>query len=334
MKKKRVFVTGSEGFIGSHIVEKLLKNNYLVKALVLYNSFSDIGWLKYINSKNKHKLEICFGDIRDAKIIEKLTKNCDYIIHLASLISIPYSYYAPRSFFETNVMGLMNLLEAAKKNKIKKFINTSTSEVYGTAETHFIKEDHNLKAQSPYSASKIAADKLLESYVKTYDFPAITMRPFNTFGPRQSKRAIIPTIITQLLEKGSKIELGNINTKRDFNYIDDTIEAYLKGLKFNNYSGQVFNVGSGKTYSIKEITEILIKFTNKKKTIKFKDKRFRPKNSEVLRLQADSNYIKKQMSWKPVYATRAGFELGLKKTLEWFSDQQNLKLYNKNKYLI
>jgi NAD dependent epimerase/dehydratase len=331
--KKKVFVTGSEGFIGSHLVEKLLRNNFLVKALVLYNSFSDIGWLKYIDKQYNKNLQICFGDIRDINILENLMKNCDFVVHLASLISIPYSYVSPRSFYETNVMGLLNLLEVSKKNKIKKFINTSTSEVYGTAETSLIKEDHILKAQSPYSASKIAADKLLESFVKTFKFPGITIRPFNTFGPRQSKRAIIPTIISQILEKDPNIKLGNLKTMRDFNFIEDTTEAYIQALKLKKYHGQVYNIGSGETISVNEIAKLLLKISNKKKLIKIESKRFRPINSEVMRLQANAELAKKELKWKPKFKGKQGFKIGLKKTFEWFSQKQNLDLYNKEKYL-
>ena len=331
--KKKVFVTGSEGFIGSHLVEKLLRNNFLVKALVLYNSFSDIGWLKNIDKKYNKNLQICFGDIRDINILENLMKNCDFVIHLASLISIPYSYLSPRSFYETNVMGLLNLLEVSKKKKIKKFINTSTSEVYGTAETSLIDEKHTLKAQSPYAASKIAADKLLESFVKTFNFPGITIRPFNTFGPRQSKRAIIPTVITQILDSGSTIRLGNLKTMRDFNYIDDTTEAYIKALRLKKFKGQVFNIGSGESISVKEITETLLQISKKEKFVKIDTKRYRPINSEVIRLQANAKLAKKELNWKPIFKGKLGFKDGLKKTYNWFSQKENLALYNKQKYL-
>ena len=332
---QKFFVTGSEGFIGSHLVEKLLTNGHQVTALVLYNFNSSIGWLDNIQKKKRKKLKIVLGDIRDTSTFDKYLKNIDCVIHLASLISIPYSYIAAKSYYETNVMGLLNLLELCLKNKVPKIIHTSTSEVYGTAETNFISEKHILKAQSPYSASKISADKLFESYILSHGIKGVVMRPFNTFGPRQSQRAIIPSIIGQILTQNNHLELGNINTQRDFNFIEDTVSAYMCAIEKKIINGRVYNIGSGETYKISEIVKYISDIVGKRIKIKIKKERLRPSKSEVYRLRSDSKLIKKELNWKPKYIGKDGFKKALVKTVEWYKKNQNkLKLYNDNLYKI
>ena len=320
---KKVFITGSEGFIGSHLVEKLVNANYKVTALVKYNFKNDIGWLNYIDKKILKKIKIVSGDITDYNFIEEITKNNDYIINLAALIGIPYSYKAIGSYLDTNVIGTYNILRASQKNKIKKIIHTSTSEVYGGQNKKQIKENFINYAQSPYAASKIAADQLCNSFYCSYDCPVIIIRPFNTFGPRQSNRAIIPTIINQLIN-GNILHLGNLDTFRDLNYIDDTVDAYLKILKCKkNIFGEIFNVGSGFNFSIKKIVQILIKISNKNVKIRKQQVRTRPKKSEVEYLLANNFKIKKIVGWKPKYNNYKKLHFALEKTFKWFKKNQD-----------
>jgi dTDP-glucose 4,6-dehydratase len=323
---KKIFITGASGFIGSHLVELLLKKNYNVTALCPYSINSSIGWLKNIN-KNK-KLKIISGDICDEDFITRATKGHRAIVHLAALISIPYSYLSPRTYVSNNIVGTLNILEAGRKNKIKKILHTSTSEVYGNAQYSPIDEKHPLVAQSPYSASKISSDKLAESYYKSYGLEVAIIRPFNTFGPRQSARAVIPTIITQVLKNKKIIKLGNINTKRDFTFVEDTAKGFVKALEAKNIGGETINLGTGTTFSIKEIIEIIRNYTKKKFLIKLDSKRIRPKKSEVNILISNNNKAKKILKWKPEYYGKKGFCIALKKTVDWFSNEENLKLYN------
>lgn len=331
MYLKKVFLTGASGFIGSHIAELLIKNNFSVKALVQYNMNNSSGWLSNINlKKNRKKIKIISGDILDEDFINREIKNCDYVIHLAALISIPYSYVSPRSYINTNVIGTLNLLEASRKNNIKRFIHTSTSEVYGSAQYTPIDEKHPLNAQSPYAASKIAADQLVLSYCRSFNFPAIIIRPFNTFGPRQSTRAVIPTIISQMIENKKKISLGSLNTKRDFTYVDDTANAYLKTLNKKKIKhGEIINLGTGMSYSIKETLSLIENIFNRKVIIEKDLKRRRPLKSEVNLLLSNNNKAKKIINWRPKYIKRNGFKLALKKTVKWFLDKENLSNYNR-----
>ena len=322
---KKIFITGSEGFIGSHLVERLVKENYRVTALIKYNFKNDIGWLKYLDNKTLKKIKIVSGDITDYGFLEQFTKNFDCIINLAALIGIPYSYKAVKSYIDTNIIGTYNVLKASQKNKIKKIIHTSTSEVYGGNYKKPIKEDFLNFAQSPYAASKIGADQLCQSFYCSYNSPVVIVRPFNTFGPRQSNRAIIPTIINQLISS-NKLNLGNIDTYRDLNFIDDTVEAYLKIIKCNkNIYGEIFNIGSGFNFSIKRIAEILIQISGKKVIINKEKIRFRPRKSEVKFLLADNKKIKKIIGWKPKYNNYKKIHLALKNTYKWFKS-------NKDKY--
>ena len=324
---KKILVTGAEGFIGSHLVEELLKKGKKVKALVQYNSFSNKGWLEEIK-KNKN-LEIVFGDIRSFDLIKDVTKGVSKIFHLAALISIPYSYRTPEAFIETNVKGTLNILEAAKLNKVKKIVITSSSEVYGTASYIPIDENHPIQTQSPYSASKFSADKLAESYALSYNLPIVIARPFNNYGPRQSTRAIIPAIITQILNN-ENLKLGKIDTCRDFVYVKDTVDALIKLSNSKYCKAEVFNICSGKTNSIKNIIFKISKILKKNFQYKLEKKRLRPKNSEVLILHGCNKKIKKTLNWKPKFS----FEKGLSETIQWFKKTENLKKFNSTNYNI
>ena len=279
--KKKILVTGSEGFIGSHLVEKLVKKNYHVICLCLYNSFNSWGWLERIRKEHINQCELIMGDVRDFNLIDSIVEKCDYILHLASLISIPYSYKAVNSYFDVNLKGTLNILESAKKYKIKKIVHTSTSEIYGSAQFVPITEEHPMSAQSPYAASKIAADQLAISYYKSFELPVVIARPFNTYGPRQSLRAIIPSILLQLIKKEKKLKIGSGFPLRDFCFIDDTVEGFIKILEGNNVEGETFNIGSGFSISIDDLCLLCMKILKYKVPIKFESKRARPKNSEV-----------------------------------------------------
>ena len=327
--KKKILITGSEGFIGSHIVDFFIKKKLNIKCFVQYNSFNNWGWLE--ESRFKNKLKICAGDIRDSDFVDRTVSGCTHVIHLASLISIPHSYTSASSYVETNVTGTLNLLQSSVKHKIKKFIHTSTSEVYGTAQKIPIDEKHPLNAQSPYAASKIAADQLALSFYKSYNLPVTILRPFNTFGPRQSSRAIIPTIITQLNNK-NKIHLGELNPSRDFNYVTDIVKAYYLAINNKNIVGEVVNLGSNYEITIKNLKNLILKIYDKKIKIEISPQRLRPKKSEVFRLLCDNRKARKLLKWKPKYSGKKGLEQGLRKTIEWFSDKNNLKKYKSNIY--
>lgn len=325
---KKIFITGSEGFIGSHLTEKLVKLGYNVRAYVQYNSFNSIGWLNNIEKKYQKKINIVFGDIRDRENLQNSMKNSDFVFHLAALIAIPYSYKSPESYIETNVVGTLNVIQSAQKNRIKKIIHTSTSEVYGTAQTIPIKENHPLVGQSPYAASKIGADQIAISMSKSLGAPIVIVRPFNTFGPRQSLRAVIPTIISQFAQKKKNILIGNLNTSRDFNYVEDTCDGFICAMNSRFNSAEVFNLSSGKDYKILDIINFLKKITGQKPNLSIDKKRIRPKNSEVNRLIGSSLLARKYLKWKPRYSSKKGFMISLLKTYDWFKD--NIEIYNKN----
>lgn len=326
---KKILVTGSEGFIGSHLVEYLVRKNYKVKAFVLYNSFADKGWLKTFDREILKKIEIHFGDIRDSKNLSLAFKNVDRVIHLAALIGIPYSYTSTKSYIDTNIIGTYNILEQCIKSKIKKLIITSTSEVYGSAIKIPIDENHKLQAQSPYAATKIAADKLTESYIKSFNLNAVIVRPFNTYGPRQSTRAVIPTIITQIL-KNKNIELGSLTPKRDFNYVYDVCHAFEKILNNSKLNGKEVNICSNESISILNIVRLVSKILNKKFKIKKSKKRLRPIKSEVNHLKGSN----KKFSHFISNYKRTDFAIGLKKTIEWYSNTKNLEKFDNKNYTI
>ena len=335
MKNKSVFLTGAEGFIGSHMVESLVKQNFNVKALVLYNSFKDIGWLKTIDKKILKNVEIIFGDLRDKGSYKKIANKVDFIINLAALIGIPYSYVASKNYIDVNISGVHNLLELIKNSNIERFIQTSTSEVYGTAQFIPMNEKHPINPQSPYAATKAAADHLCMSYYYSFNLPITILRPFNTYGPRQSTRAVIPTIINQISKKVQTVKLGSINTTRDFNFVEDTVSAYLKSLKKNKLlDGQIINVGSNFEVSINDIYKTVCKFYNRYPKIQIEKKRIRPSKSEVKRLYSCNKKAIKLLKWKPKFSGKKNFYKGIYKTCEWFEKNKKNSSYKSIDYTI
>lgn len=323
---KKVIITGASGFIGSHLTETLVEKGATVTALVHYNSRSDIGLLGFLKNDLLNNIKIVFCDIKDFDFLFKHFKDQEIVFHLASLIGIPYSYMAPKSYIETNIIGTYNVLQAALLNNIQKIIHTSTSEVYGTAKYVPIDEKHPLCAQSPYSATKIAADKLAESFHDSFELPVDIIRPFNTFGPRQSARAIIPSIIAQALTQ-NHLEVGSLTPQRDMNYVKDTVSGFLKVAEMGKSNCQVYNVGSGITYSIKEILNKILRLLNLDLEIKVNNNRKRPKKSEVMILQCNSQKIINELEWKKQYK----FEEGLLKTIDFI--KKNLKMYETKGYI-
>ena len=332
--KKKILVTGSEGFIGSHLVEALIKKNHNVTCFVLYNSFNNLGWLRDLSKTKKKNFKVIFGDIRDSEQVRDSLKNQEVVINLAALIGIPYSYKSVRSYFETNVMGLINILEASKSLNLKKIIHVSTSEVFGNPKYLPIDEQHNYFSQSPYAASKASADQLALSYFNSFNLPITIVRPFNTFGPRQSLRAIIPTLITQYLNNSKTVKVGSLFPVRDLTYIDDTVDAFLKVIHSKkNLSGMFFNLGSGYGISVGELNSKISKILGVKKKIIIDKKRIRPKKSEVNILISSNKKIKKVLDWRLKY-NKKNFDKALIKTINWFKDDKNLKEYNSKKYII
>jgi len=329
INNKVVLVTGADGFIGSHLVEILVSEGAHVRALVYYNSWNEIGWLRDIPVEVLQKVEIIAGDIRDAERVREAVSGCDYVIHLSSLIAIPYSYHAPRSYVDTNVTGALNVLNACRESDVlKRLVHVSTSEVYGSAQQVPISELHPLVGQSPYSATKIAADKLAESYFLSFGLPVVTARPFNTFGPRQTARAIIPTIASQLLSGVDKLTLGSLTPTRDFNLASDTAKGMLSLVLCPEAVGEVVNIGSGEEWSIGKVAEMLMEITGRYVEIETDKKRIRPDKSEVNRLLADNSKIYKLTGWK----SKVSFEDGLIQTSEWI--KQNLHYFNPDRYAL
>jgi len=328
----KILVTGSEGFIGSHLIEALVKKKYNVRALVQYNSFNSFGWIEVINDNAKNKIETVLGDIRDKEFIDSIFKGVDIVINMAALISIPYSYKASKSYIDTNVLGLLNLMNSSISANVKQFIQISTSEVYGSPKNVPINENFPLNAQSPYAASKIAADQLAYSYYKTYGIPLSIVRPFNTYGPRQSNRAIIPTIITQIASNKKNINLGSLYPTRDFTYISDTVNGFIKIAEETETIGEIINIGSGHEISIEDLVKTIKKIMKSDIEVKEDKARIRPREGEVNRLRADNKKAKKISGWEPVYKGSRGLEKGLKETVEWFTNLDNLKAYKSSLY--
>lgn len=326
----KVLVTGADGFIGSHLVEALLNKGFEVRAFVLYNSFNSWGWLDTFPKAKLKEIEIFPGDIRDPNSVRQAIKGVDKIFHLAALIGIPFSYYSPDAYLDTNVRGTLNLLQAARDFFVTRIMITSTSEVYGTAQYVPIDEKHPLKGQSPYSASKIAADKIAQSFYYSFNLPVVIARPFNTYGPRQSCRAVIPTIITQLLEGRPEVRLGALHPTRDFNYVEDICRGMILLSQSEEAVGKEINIGSGTEISIQDLAHLLIELVGVKATIVSEDLRKRPKKSEVERLVCDNSLMQKLTGWKPEVSLRSG----LLKTIEWFRDKENLKKYKSEIYNI
>ena len=323
---KKILVTGADGFIGSHLTEALLEKGYKVRALSQYNSFNYWGWLEDIEP-NKN-LEVVSGDIRDPFYCEEIMKDIDTVFHLAALIAIPFSYKAPQSYVETNIIGTLNICNAALKNSVKRVLVTSTSEVYGTAQYVPIDEKHPKQPQSPYSASKIGADAIALSYYHSFNLPLTIVRPFNTYGPRQSARAIIPTIITQIATGEKIIKLGDISTLRDFSYVKDVCNGFITISECDETIGKEINIASNYEISIGNVLNIIKKLMNRDVKFNVDEQRIRPSNSEVYRLWGDNTLINKLTGWQPKY----NIEKGLSETINWFTISENLKKYKTNIY--
>lgn len=324
---KKVFVTGADGFIGSHLVEHLVAAGAQVRALVYYNSWNDKGWLRDVPNKTLKEVEIFSGDARDAERMRQGVSGCNYVFHLSSLIAIPYSYDAPRSYVDTNVSGALNVLQACRESDaLTRLVHVSTSEVYGTAQQVPISEDHPLVGQSPYSASKIAADKMAESYYLSFGLPVVTARPFNTFGPRQTARAVIPTIASQLVAGWSTLKLGALSPTRDFNFATDTAAGMLALALCPAAEGQVVNIGSGEEWSIARTVEMLCEIVGRNVDIFTDEARIRPEKSEVNRLLADNRKIAALTGWR----SEVPFREGLSRTVEWV--ERNLAYFDLDRY--
>lgn len=319
----KILITGSDGFIGSHLVERLFTERCEIKAFVYYNSFNSWGWLDTLSKEELDRIEIVTGDIRDMGAVRSALEDVDIICHLAALIGIPYSYVAPQSYVDTNVVGTLNIIQAAKDHNIKKVIVTSTSETYGTACYVPIDEKHPYQPQSPYSASKIAADNIAMSFYYSFNLPLTIIRPFNTYGPRQSARAIIPTIITQILKNKEKIEVGNLFPTRDFTYVFDLCNAYVKMCQKDNIEGEIINIGNSSEISILDLANMIKELMNSDVEIISKDKRKRPKKSEIDRLYSDTTKASELLDWRPEISLKEGLRL----TIDWFRDDNNLKRY-------
>lgn len=322
---KRVLVTGGGGFIGSHLVEKLVELGAETRAFVHYNALGTWGWLDH--SPLKNNFEVIAGDIRDRDIVQSAVKDRDIVFHLAALIAIPYSYAAPTSYIRTNIEGTLNVLQAARDTNVARVVHTSTSEVYGTARYAPIDEQHPLQGQSPYSASKIGADKIVEAFHLSFAVPAVTVRPFNTFGPRQSARAVIPTIITQCLTK-DVVRLGSLTPTRDLNYVLNTVEGFLLAAGQPNVAGQTINIGSGKEITIGQLAQLIVDLIGRPVQIECEEQRLRPANSEVNRLLAANKLAQELLGWTP----QISLADGLQRTIAWI--QQNLERYRPNEYTI
>ena len=325
--QKSVLITGAGGFIGSHLTERLVELGADVKAFVRYNSRNDWGMVELLPKEKLDEIEVIMGDLKDADATRHAAKGVDIIFHLGSLIAIPYSYLHPRETIETNILGALNVLTAAKESRIEKLVHTSTSEVYGTAQYVPIDENHPLQGQSPYSASKIGADKIAESFYSSFDLPVAIIRPFNTFGPRQSARAVIPTIITQALTKG-KIFLGSLHPTRDYTYVKDVFEGFIKVAESPKSIGEVINIGSNFEIAIGDLANKIISLTGKNAEIITDPVRVRPQDSEVERLWCDNTKAKRLLGWEPT----TSLDEGLKKTIDWIADNINLykpELYNR-----
>ena len=324
LKNQTVLVTGGGGFIGSRLCERLVQSDATVRAFVRYTSRAEIGLLRFLEPDILKKVEIIRGDLRDFSAVEQASRGVDIVFHLGALISIPYSYVHPVETVQTNVIGTLNILEACRKSGAK-LVHTSTSEVYGTALRVPIDEDHPLQGQSPYSASKIGADKLVESYFRSFGLPTVTVRPFNTYGPGQSTRAVIPTIITQALA-GGVVRLGNLDAIRDFTYLDDTVEGFLLTAQADTWNGETYNLGSGEEISIGAIAALIFRLMGKQAEIQLEKSRLRPEKSEVLRLISDNRKAKLELGWQPT----VGMEEGLQRTIRWIGE--HLELYQPEEY--
>ena len=326
LTKKKILVTGADGFIGSHLTEMLVRTGAQVKALSLYNSFNNWGWLEDIEVLPD--IEIVTGDIRDAHFVKKISRDVDMVFHLAALIAIPYSYMAPDSYVQTNIGGTLNVMQAAKENQVERVLHTSTSEVYGTARYVPIDEMHPLQPQSPYSATKIGADAMAASFYYSFELPVTIVRPFNTYGPRQSARAVIPTVITQILSGKKSLKLGSLHPTRDFNYVEDTCRGFLELAECDAAVGETVNIGSNSEISIGDTVKLIKEILQADVDIQCDDARIRPASSEVERLWCDNTKIKRLTGFEP----RIGIREGLQRTIEWFRVSGRLSKYKADIY--
>jgi len=334
LKGKKILVTGADGFIGSHLTEELVRQGHDVKAFVLYNSFNSWGWLDHVSKEIKDHIEVHTGDIRDPHGVKTAMRGCNVVLHLAALIAIPYSYHSPDTYVDTNIKGTLNILQAARELEIEKVVHTSTSEVYGTACFVPITEEHPLQGQSPYSATKIGADQLAMSFYHAFNTPVSIIRPFNTYGPRQSARAIIPTVITQIAKGNREIKLGALHPTRDFNYVADTVQGFIAMAQSESAIGEVINIGSNYEISIGETVKLIAEVMGVDINIVTEQARLRPIKSEVERLWADNQKAKRLLKWAPLYGSKEGFERGLADTVAWFTSEENLKQYKADIYNI
>ena len=331
---KKILVTGADGFIGSHLTEALVLKGYKVRAFVHYNSFGSWGWLDHCAPDVKGHFEVFAGDIRDPHGVKEAMKGCDAVLHLAALIAIPYSYHSPDTYVDTNVRGTLNVLQAARELGVKKVVHTSTSEVYGTARFVPITEEHPLQGQSPYSATKIAADQLAYSFYASFGLPVVIARPFNTYGPRQSARAVIPTIITQIANGQRQIKLGAVSPTRDFSYVVDTVAGFVTALESDSGVGEVINLGSNFEISIGDTAHAIAEAMGTSIEIITDEQRLRPEKSEVERLWASNTKARELLGWQPQYGGRDGFMRGLAETISWFRERANLSAYKADIYNI
>ena len=334
MNRKKYLVTGADGFIGSHLCERLVSEGHSVRAFVYYNSFGTWGWLDTIDPEIRSELDVIMGDVRDPFLVNNAVAGVDIVLHLAALIGIPYSYVAPQSYIDTNTTGTLNVLEAVRSHGIERMVQTSTSEVYGSALFTPITEEHPLQGQSPYSASKIGADQMALSYYRSFDLPVAIMRPFNTYGPRQSTRAVIPTIITQVLDGATSVQLGSVHPTRDFNYVKDIARGFAMMGSTDAGIGSVTNFGSNFEISVGQTVEAIAEAIGRPIAVEIDPNRVRPEGSEVDRLWADNTRARELIGWTPEYGGLDGFKRGIAETVEWFADPKNRGHYTSDRYMV
>lgn len=332
MTSKKIIVTGADGFIGSHLTEALVRAGYETRAFVMYNSVNSWGWLDRADKDVKGHFEVVAGDIRDPHGVANAMEGCDAVLHLAALIAIPFSYHSPDSYVTTNVTGTLNVLQAARRLSTERVISTSTSETYGTAQFVPITEEHPVNGQSPYAATKVAADQLALSFQKSFGTPVAVLRPFNTYGPRQSARAVIPTIISQIAAGEREIKLGALSPTRDFTFVHDTAQGFIKAMECDACVGEATNIGSDFEISIKDTVALIAEVMGVEVTIVSDEERFRPADSEVERLYAGVDKARRLFGWAPKHGGRDGFAKGIAKTVEWFQDPINLAVYKGGQY--
>jgi len=334
LNNRKILITGADGFIGSHLTEKLIHLGCDVRAFVFYNSFGHWGWLDELPDKTKQELDVFMGDIRDPYGVRTAMQGCDVVLHLAALIGIPYSYHSPDTYIDTNIKGTLNIVQAARDLGVEKIVHTSTSEVYGSAQYVPIDEKHPLQGQSPYSASKIGADQIALSFYRAFETPVTIVRPFNTFGPRQSARAVIPTVITQIANGECQLKLGAVHPTRDFSYVSDTVNGFIAMAESDRVLGEEINLGSNFEISIGDTVQLIAEAMNVEIDIETDEQRLRPQNSEVERLWADNRKALELLDWSPEYAQYNGFKRALAKTAQWFTEPANLTHYKHGIYNI